>query len=176
MKITQRILQAIAWAILLIGIYHVGSAQEGITINCYIDGKLLVIGDSHQDNKSKLDVAIQVDLQGNQYDVGYLFVYPKFEYADLLESAYLRYSGGVGFSFYLGKNFELAPSLNYGRVIRYDRAFSSFEGCLSLNYRLGSRWKVSLLGTLTQRNDIKYRWGTNVIRESGYIGLIYKIK
>jgi len=150
-------------------------SQDGIWVNGFIDGKLLVSDDDYGNTAPTFNTVTQIDLQGLDTKWGFTTVYAKFEYADI-NPRMIRYSAGGGFTFNGVKRFEVFPSINYGRIMRYDKAFSSFEGVVAISYLITPKLKVSLLGALTQRNDILYRWGNVVWRESGFIGLGYKIK
>ena len=158
-----------------IAVSYSANGQDAIWINGFIDGKLLVSNDEYGNTAPTFDTNLRIDLQGLDTKYGFTTVYAKFEYADI-NPRMIRYSAGGGFTFNSIKRFEIFPSINYGRIMRYDRAFSSFEGTLTLSYLINPKFKLSLLGALTQRNDILYRWGNKVWRESGFIGLGYKIK
>ncbi len=135
-------------------------SQENISVNTYIDPKLMILGDDKGNPPSTLNLLIKAELQGNETNVGYLIVVPSYEYANLQGGKYQRWSAGVGFTFQ-NKRFELTPLVNYGIIQRYNASFMSFEGVLDLSYKLSNRFKISALNSLTQRKDIDYNYGSN---------------
>jgi len=151
-------------------------AQDAIWISGSIDAKLLVTDDDYGNNAPTFDTNIRVDLQGLDTKLGFLVIQAKFEYADI-NPRMLRYSAGVGFTFNGIKRLEVMPSANYGRIVRYERAFSSFEGTLDVNYVIAPKFKIGVILALTQRTDVKYKWGGNMLwRESMFISVGYKLK
>ena len=152
--------------ILLIGF----TVQGQITIGVYADAKLLFIGDDKGNDAGTLDLVVIPKLRNGKG----VFVYPYFEYADLQGGEYLRYGIGGGYSFEL-RNLNIEPSLDYGRILRWDKAYSSFNGILEVNYKITPRIRLSVLASLTQRNDIKYKWEDATWRYNLYGGLTYQL-
>lgn len=155
-------------------------AQNRITIDIYQDIRLLTTKDSHGNSPVTIDIIIKSEWQSRQKQGGYWFAYPQYEYAELEGGLYERYSWGAGFAFNrLYKSLELSPSINWGILDRYGRSFFNFEAQGDISYRLSNKFRVSLLGTLTQRRDLDYAVGDMTaftIRFNGYIGLKYLIK
>lgn len=145
-----------------------------INLTVYADTKLLTIGD---DNGDRIDMVVRSEWYGNDTKYGQLFVYPQYEYFDSSFANLQRYSAGAGFKWntFLD-DLYLTMSIDYGVIKRFGRGFSSFNGCLGLDYEISPRIKISILGTLTERKDIQYMWGELVLRESGYIGIKYNLK
>ena len=161
---------------LIVALSSKANAQDGIWLNGYVDGKLLVSDDDYGNTAPTFDTNLIVSMQGYDTKFGFLSIQAKFEYADI-NPRMIRYSAGAGFTFNGIKRLEFTPSINYGRIIRYERAFSSFEGTFDVAYVITPKFKVMLMGALTQRTDIKNRWGGKMLwRESGFIGIGYKIK
>ena len=163
--------------ILLISLTAIG--QGTISLGAYTDPSLILLEDQHGNTPVTWNGLFKVNLEGNQIKkVGYAYIPISYEYAALHGGKYQRYSGGIGFNFndlFITK-LEIGGFANYGVIIRYDNhTFSSFEFGGQLNYKLG-RFKLSLLGSLTERKELLFRWGTNVIRFNGYVGLIYIFK
>jgi len=149
--------------------------QGQINIGVYADAKLLFIGDDYGNDAGTIDVVILTKL----YNGGYggwsrnILVYPVFEYAKLSGGKYMRYAMGVGYKF--GNKLNIEPSIDYGRVVRWGWAYSSFNGLLCVSYGISNKIQISVLNSLTQRNDLKFRWGDDVWRYNFYFGLTYDV-
>ena len=71
-------------------------SQGGIlTLNVYQDQRLLWVGDDKGNSSGTINALIRSEWQGNPSELGYLFVYPQFEIADLAGGTYRRYSAGA---------------------------------------------------------------------------------
>jgi hypothetical protein len=149
------------------------SFAQNITLNVYSDAKLLLFGDDKGNNAGTLDLLIRSEWQGNGDN--YLFVYPQFEYAQLKGGDFRRYSAGVGYTINKGK-FSASPSVNYGILNRFARGFQTLEFSGDLGMKISNKITFTILGNITQRKDLQYRWGDNVWRFSGYIGIKYNLK
>lgn len=151
--------------------------QEKISIAIYQDVKLATIGDKkHNYDAFTLDMIFRLKMQGNQQKFGYLVVFPEFEIADLNET-YYRYSANVGYTLnkLFIKNFEINGSLGYGIISRENVSSGSFSLNGEIAYKITDNFKISVLGQLAQRTDLKWLYDDNTIKFSGFFGIEYNI-
>ena len=156
---------------LLIGI----TATAQIEIGLYQDVKLATMKDDASNDPFTTDLLLTVKLinQG-AYEkwAKSIFVYPLVEYAELNGGTYIRYALGVGYKFKLNK-FNISPSIDYGRIERWGGVYSSFNGLIEVGYMITDNIGLGLLGGLTQRNDLAYRWKDKTLTQSFYAGCKY---
>ena len=121
-------------------------------------------------------IDVVATMEWNEYQkwkLGYIGVNFKYEYADLAEEAYKRYTLGATYNFVWLRNNSLTTGfgINGSQVDR----FTGYSGKMSfglgfqsdITYRFSNHFAVSLLSTYDQRPDIK-RW-----RYNNYLGLKY---
>jgi len=159
-------MKQLIYLILLIGI----TSTSQISVGFYADSKLLFIGDGKGNDAGTLNVVVIPKLNTPKG----VFVYPLFEIANLYGGTYIRYALGGGYAFKLNR-LSIEPSVDYGRILRWGGAYSSFNGLIELNYSITPQVGVSALASLTQRNDLKYRWEDATLRQNFYIGLTYNL-
>lgn len=152
-------------------------AQEQVGIAILQDVRLATIGDQeHGYNAFTPDIIARVKMQGNQQKYGYLIVYPEFEYAQI-QGEYYRYSANVGYT--LNKlfldDFEASLVGGYGFIDRYGISTSSFSLTGEIGYKVSRFFKIVVDGQLTQRSDLKWMYGDNAIRFSGFVGVEIKV-
>lgn len=154
------------------------NAQEGIEVGIYQDLKFATIGDKERGYDAfTTDVLFRFKMQGNQQKLGYMIIYPEYEYA-AIEGDYHRYSANVGYCLnkLILNNFEVEGALSYGFIDRYGKSLSSFGANLGINYKMGD-FKLSAITQFTERKDLTWLWGTkNNIKYSFFVGISYKIK
>lgn len=162
--------------ILALLITLVGYSQRKITFNATQDARLLIVGDDKGNDPLTLDLAMAVELQGLQYNAGYVVVRPEFEYAELQGGIYKRYSGNVGYSFNKWvKDFTFTATIGHG-FVNYNGAFLSFGNNLQLTYNLNDNIGLFLDLETVERKDLLRYESTNRIlgtafRTSGKIGI-----
>ena len=145
--------------------------QGQISVGVFADAKLLFIGDGNGNDAGTLDLIVLPKLQNNGVPI---FVYPYFEYANLNGGNYIRYALGVGYGFEV-KNISIEPSIDYGRIVRWGGAYSSFNGLLEVSYKMRPKTYLSVLNSLTQRNDLAFKWEDKAWRYNFYFGARYEI-
>ena len=140
------------------------TAQERVSIATYIDPSLMIKGDDHNNPSGTINFIAQLKMQGNEQSIGYMVIFPEFEYADLSKS-YIRYSANIGYNFYTPiKHLEALLSGGWGILSREGTTWhsGSLEGVISLKI---NKFKINLMGQLVDRKDIKE------IRFSGFVGI-----
>jgi len=140
------------------------NAQERVSLAVYIDPTLMIKGDTHNNPAGTLNLILQLKMQGNEQSIGYMVIFPEFEYADLSKS-YIRYSANIGYNFYTPiKHLEALLSGGWGILSREGTTWhsGSLEGVISLKI---NKFKINLMGQLVDRKDIKE------IRFSGFVGI-----
>ena len=181
---------------LLLAITLMSTAQSDFAISISQDARLAITGDDNGNDAFTPNVIIRVDLQDNQRRLGYYIVGLEYEYADLNESLYQKYSLNLGYTFnqflILGNDkLEATAFLNYGMTIRgvtqidkkVHKAFLGFASSFSLAYPITDRFKVQLTGQLSHRVDKNTLYGSDAnytvdalkIDFSGFIGFQYQI-
>ena len=149
--------------------------QKKVSVSIHQDAKLLIAGDGYY-KPGTLNIVTRLKMQGNQDQYGYMIVFPEFEYADI-DGTYKRYSANIGYTLnkLMLNNLEASVSLGWGFINRYSKSFFSGGGSGEIAYKLNDIIKVSILGQLTERKDLKAMYGSNEIRFSGFIGLEFNL-
>jgi len=132
------------------------------------DVKLAVMEDDHGNKPFTPDVRITMLWKGIPTNYGNLEVRTGFEYADLSVTKYIRYSGGVGYSFNwmpipgIEYKYTIAPFINYGIIVRGSNqaTLGAFEFGFDLKFPIYKGWKVVSTMQWTDRNDINKRFDT----------------
>ena len=141
------------------------NAQERVSVATYIDPSLLIRGDSHGNPAGTINFIAQLKMQGNYSGIGYLVVFPEFEYADLSMS-YIRYSANGGYNFYTPINrLEALLSVGFGLLNREGTTWHSLSTEGVISFKISDRFKINAMGQLVDRKDIKE------IRFSGFVGI-----
>lgn len=182
---------------LLLAITLIANAQSDVAVNLNQDARLAMFGDNNGNDAFTPNLMLRLDLQDNQRRLGYYIIGLEYEYADLNESLYQRYSINIGYTFnrfsILGNdNLEATALLNHGMTIRevmqvdkkVNKAFTGFASSFSLAYPITSRFKVQLIGQLSHRVDKNTLYGSDSnytidalqVDFSGFIGLQYQIR
>ena len=162
MKTTRTIIIAILIIFGAMYLNHV-TAQSRISLSVFQDAKLLTKGDDKGNKAGTLNIISRLNLKGKQTNTGYLFVYPEYEYADLIVN-YQRFSLGVGYSFNtLLKNFDFPMSANYGFIDREGQSFSSFSFNGGINYKITKHLNLATNLQLTDRRELdKFVWSGGI--------------
>lgn len=142
------------------------------------DLRFATIGDKKRGYDAfTLDVLIRFKMKGNNYGNGYVTVFPELEIANI-EGKYYRYSANVGYTFtdVYWHNLEISPYIGYGYIDRYKKNFSSFGGGVEVGFAFNDTFKFVNTLQATQRNDLKWLWGTNKLGISYFIGIEINIR
>lgn len=168
-----KILKIIVFVILLLNVTFLLS-QEAVTLNYSMDAKLLFIGDDKGNNPGTINYNIRSEWQGKQFQHGYLFVAPEFEYADLKGGIYRRYSTNVGYTFnqWIDK-VNITPSIGYG-VIQYNGGYKGFGANLQVSYEITKGIEVFVDAEAVDRKDL-WIYNDEKIIVSGKFGVKVKI-
>ena len=152
-------------------------AQEQVSFSLMQDLKFATIGDTKRGYDAFTpNIVVRFKMQGIQGKVGFLTIFPEFEYA-AIEGNYYRYSANVGYSFnnLLFKDWTYTPAIGWGMIDRYGKSFFSFGGSLEISYRLSPKFNLVALNQLTERKDLKWLWGDNKIGYSFFVGLEFNL-
>jgi len=151
-----------------------GYSQEKVSIQLSQDAKLGLFGDEKNGyDAGTLDVTLSVIMQGNQQRLGYMIVYPEFEYADLEVEVYRRWTANVGYVFndlFIPK-LEMGASVSYGFI---DRGLTDFcfGGNAFTKYKFNDTLKLVLNLQVTERPDLELIYNdANEWRYSGFVGV-----
>lgn len=150
------------------------NAQDKIGLAILQDAKLMTIGDKETGlNAGTLDILIRSTWQGYQQEFGYMQMIPEFEYANLSDGNYKRYSvsGGYVFNKLVVDNLELGLNANIGLIDRWTRAYATYGVSIELNYKLSDKVKVVTSSQLIKRGDLKERYNTTKLKPSFYVGI-----
>ena len=150
-------------------------SQDRVSLSIHQDARLALVGDGHY-QPFTANILARFKMQGKQQEYGYLIIYPEFEYAEI-EGIYKRYSVNAGYTFnkLILDNFETSIQGGWGFIDRYDTGAFSFSLGGELAYKVTDRFKVSLIAQFTERKDLKWMYGDNVIRFSGFLGIEYNL-
>lgn len=153
-------------------IFTVSTAQIGVGV--YQDARLAFFGDGEQYDAGTVNFLARFKMCGFQQKYGYMIVFPEFEYADI-KGQYKRYSANLGYTFnqLLVNNVEASISGGFGWIDRYGKTVTSLSGQGELAYVINNI-RLSLVGQLTQRNDMKWLYGKSEVVFSGFFGLEYR--
>lgn len=155
------------------------TATSQIDVGLYQDLKLAVQKDDYGNDPFTTDAILIVKMYngGNRKDSWNknLFAYPMLELADIDGGFYVRYGMGIGYKFEFW-NINIEPSIDYGRIYRWETVYTSFNGLLSISYKVTPKFNLSILNGYTQRNDLFGKWGTRVWRYNFYVGATYNIE
>ena len=145
-------------------------SQEKVSVNLLQDLKLAIVGDQKRDYEPfTTDILLRIKMQGNQQRLGYMIIYPEYEFADL-KTKYQRYSANLGYVFNtLFDDFELESSISYG-FINHNGTTNSLGFWFGTNYVINKALKSNVGYQIVDRTDI------NKIRYSGFVGLEILIK
>lgn len=166
--------------LILLFLFIVNVAEAQVSLAVYQDASLAFTEDDHGNKPYTADIVFNGRLYngGNRADnwSKQIFFVLDVEYADLFGGTFWRYGIGFGYTFQnIFSKISISPSLDYGRIVRWNAGYSSFNGLIDISYMFTDKVGVSLLSTLTQRNDLKSRWGDDKLKTGFYIGAVYKI-
>ena len=151
-------------------------AQNRVSFVIAQDLKLATLGDEKRGYDAFTpNVLFRFKMQGKQGEIGYLTIFPEFEYADI-QGQYYRYSANVGYSF--NKIFDkwtYTPAIGWGSIDRYGKNVFSWSSSLEVSYSINDWLNIIAIGQLTERKDLLLLWGENAIRFSGFVGLEIKL-
>lgn len=150
-------------------------SQEKISVSTFQDIKLLALDDGdHGLTAPTLDAIVRVNLQGNyiHHINGYFVLSPEFEYANLHDGSYRRYSVNIEYVYSLPwRYWEASVSASWGFIDRWDRALFSRSVNGMIKKEIADGLKLNLMGQFTERKDLMYRYGGTKITPSIFIGL-----
>ena len=149
------------------------SAQNGIYISITQDVKHA----TYDEDAFRLNLLTRLKLEGKQKSIGYVTIYPEFEYADLNTAPYTRISFNGGYTFNtLLKNFETGAYIGWGLIQRGDSVSYRSWGILGdVSYIMSNRFKLTSALQFVKRGDLKYKYGTKGLKPSVFFGIEFKI-
>jgi len=162
---------------LMVLITYFAAAQQKVDAQIGQDFRLAVRGaDKQNPSAFVLNSLVRIKAEAYQDKYGYAFVMPEFEYADLLDN-YKRYSLNVGYSFnkLFLNNLEITSYVGYGIIGRFGKSFNSFNLGGEINYNITEDLKAGVNLQLTERKELKWRYGDKVTRASIFITVSYTI-
>ena len=156
--------------LVVIGGMCLAHCQDNVSVSIHQDGRLFFVGDDKGNEAVTPNVLLRFNLKCKQDKIGYGFIFPEVEFADLQGGDYYRYSLNGGYTFnQITPNLEASLTGGYGLIHRNGLAYRSF-GCSGiLSYKLG-RFSPSLILQGVDRTDI------NKFGISGFFGLEYNFK
>ena len=141
----------IALSLALIQFSH---SQNGVYLSVSQDVKHA----TYDEDAFRLNLLGRVKLEGFQQKYGYILVAPSFEYADLKEAPFTRFSFDVGYVFnkLFIKNLEVSGTAGWGFIQRGDSfSYASWSFVGDIGYVIvENRFKIVLEGQFTERSDI----------------------
>lgn len=155
--------------IVLVSVFINGNSQEKLSFSLLQDVKLATIGDIKRGYKAfTVDILARIKMQGNQQRLGYMIIYPEYEYAEL-KSTYQRYSANIGYAFNnIISNLEFESAISYG-FINHDGTTRSIGAWFGTNYIISKALKINVGYQIVERTDI------DKIKYSGFVGLEIKL-
>lgn len=153
-------------------------SQNNIQIEVHQDLRLMTLGDDRGNNPFTPDFKIGVALQGKQFKYYYFEIKPSFEYVELSGGKYVMWqvNGGWVFNNLVVPRFEIGFYLTGGILHRFDLSYLAYGFTEELSYKINKKIKVGIMLQHISRPDLKYRWGSNGLKTSLYIGLKYNLK
>jgi hypothetical protein len=150
--------------ILILLITLSGYSQNALGIQVTQDNKLFVLGDENGNSGLTPDISAKIVLQGNDSDLGYLTISPKYEWAQLSGGDYSRFGVEAGYSFHTNiLKVDIAPIIGYGYMFRHGSRAVSWEFSVEVKIPLAKNLSVISLVNLNQRHELKYKpWRYNV--------------
>ena len=150
-------------------------AQNNVSLAVYQDLGMAVKSDDYGNNAFTSDITIKLKMNGffqpnNEIFIGYMYMAPIVEIADLAGGNYVRYGAEIGYTFtelYISNiRTEITPLVNYGflnRTYNDNKTFSvkAWEFGLQYGIPLSPYIKLLALGTITQANDLQVLWGSD---------------
>jgi hypothetical protein len=112
-------------------------SQSKVSFVIAQDLKLATLGDKERGYDAFTpNVLLRFKMQGKQSKIGYLVIFPEFEYADI-QGQYYRYSANVGYSFNkLFERWTYTPAIGCGFIDRYGKNVFSWSGSLEVAYSI----------------------------------------
>lgn len=91
------------------------TGQESFNVTIHQDTKLVFIGDNRGNHRGTIDILVKVQIPLVKFPKGYVFIFPSYEYAELLGGTFRRYAVGVGYTikdvYFKNFNIGLFPSI-----------------------------------------------------------------
>jgi hypothetical protein len=118
-----------------------------------------------QDNTSLTpDISAKIVLQGNDTNLGYLTIAPKYEWAQLAGGDYSRFGVEAGYYFHTNiLKIDIGPIVGYGYQFRFDSRAVSWEFSAEIKIPITKNLSVISLVNVNQRHDLKNTpWRYNV--------------
>lgn len=149
------------------------TAQESFNISIHQDTKLIFVGDNRGNHRGTIDVTVKAEIPLVNFPKSYIFIFPSYEYAELLGGTFRRYAVGVGYTikgvYFKNFNIGLFPSIGY--VYRENTASLSFGFGIDISYRLTKRFSLSYVHQIIERTDLKLIYNENsYTRSSSFVG------
>ena len=126
------------------------------------DGRLFLLGDDTGNDAFTANIRATMLWKGYETDFGNLEIRIGFEYADLWDEKYVRYSGGAGYSFnympipFTNYTYSLSPFINIGVINRGSNSATpvGLELGFDLKFPINEWLKLATTVQWTDRSDI----------------------
>lgn len=155
-------------------------AQSNITLSAFQDVKLAFKGDSKGNDAFTTNIVLNATLNANQKGIGYGFLQPTFEYADLTGGKYYRYGINGGYTFNLNP-IKVSLYAGAGAISREigdgeNTFYPAFAIGNQIDLKLFNGVYLSVLNQLTDRKDLKIMYDHKVyFNYSFYAGLTFEL-
>lgn len=155
------------------------TANAQIELSIYQDAKLAVMEDDAGNSPFTADIVTMIRLyNGGNRSANWskqIFFYPYFEFADLSDGRYIRYSMGLGYRFKLPLKINVSPSFDYGVINRWNASSFSYNLGVDIGIKLTKKLSLSTFMSITERTDLKGKYGTTKPTYNFYVGLTYQL-
>ena len=139
-------------------ITYLATAQEGISFAVLQDVKLgLGLDKEHGNTEPTLDIIINMNWEGKQYEYYYFAVQTQFEKANLCDGDYLRYSvhGIWSFNTLIVPKLSLGFGVGLGIIHRpLSGGLVSYSGSLDISYPIFKKVSVIAKNEWVRRPDL----------------------
>lgn len=158
--------------LLLLVFTIVCKAQDAVSFGLYHDAKFLITGDKEHDYAAGTAAFTGVfKMAGYQQKYGFMYVQIKANYT-ALQSRYLRYGFDVGYTFNEWfVNVEPSLAVGAGSINRFGASMLSLQGTASMHYKINDWLRVGVVFKYTQRNDLKFAYGSGGFKPEGDLGI-----
>lgn len=132
------------------------NAQDGISIGVFHDVKLgLGLDKEHGNDKSTLDLLLNVSLEGKQFKYYYFSVVPFFEMANLHGGDYKRYGVNLMWNFnkLIVDRLEIGVGAGFG-VIHRPESYASYSFTADLSYPITKWLSTTLKNEWVRRSEL----------------------
>jgi hypothetical protein len=136
-----------------------GDPRGSISFGLFQDVALALWEDDNGIEPFTLDFRVEVMLQGNQQDVGFMVLGVTYEYADLADFHFIRYGVQGGYTFNQLSLFglfdiEVTPMVGAGIIHRDPTPWISLEASIDFTYRVTDWFAINVKPTMMQRGDL----------------------